>query len=131
MFVSRGGWSGSGMAILLCRARMPAYATKAKPWRIPWRHGAGHLEKVDENAVVHRLRRQGLAVEQQKPLTVFDGDGTVIGELFADIVVEGLLILELKAAKAVADEHFAKTLGCLRSARLEHGALLNFGATKF
>lgn len=94
-------------------------------------HGPGHLETVYENALVHRLRKQGLNVEQQKPLTVFDEDGRVIGEFFADIVVEGILILELKAAKSMADEHFAQILGYLRSARLEHGALLNLGGPKF
>jgi len=94
-------------------------------------HGPGHLEIVYENALVHRLRKQGLAVEQQKAFTVFDEDGTVIGEFLADIVVEGILLLELKAAKTMADEDFAQILGYLRSARLEHGALLNLGAPKF
>jgi GxxExxY protein len=94
-------------------------------------HGPGHLEKVYENALVHRLRKQGLSVEQQKPLTVFDEDGTVLGEYIADIVIEGQLILEIKAAKGIADEHVAQTLGYLRSARLEHGAVINFGAPKF
>ena len=94
-------------------------------------HGPGHLEKVYENALVHRLRKQGLNIEQQKPLTVYDEDGTVIGEFFADILVEGILVLELKAAKAMTDEHYAQILGYLRSARLEHGALVNFGAHKF
>jgi GxxExxY protein len=94
-------------------------------------HGSGHLEKVYENALVHRLRKQGLRIEQQKPLTVYDEDGTVIGEYFADIIVEEQLILELKAAKRIADDHVAQLLGYLRSARLEHGAVVNFGATKF
>ena len=94
-------------------------------------HGPGHLEKVYENSLVHRLRKQGLTVEQQKPLTVRDEDGTVVGEYIADVVVEGQLILEIKAAKAIADEHIAQTLGYLRSAHLEHGAIVNFGASRF
>ena len=94
-------------------------------------HGPGHLEKVYENALVHRLRKQGLKVEQQKALTVYDEDGTVVGSYSADIVIEGILLLELKAAKAMADEHYAQILGYLRSARIDHGALLNFGAQKF
>ena len=94
-------------------------------------HGPGHLEKVYENALVHRLRKQGLDVAQQRPLTVLDEDGTIIGEYAADIVVGGELILELKAAKGIADEHVAQLLGYLRSARVGHGALLNFGAKKF
>ncbi len=57
--------------------------------------------------------------------------GTVIGESFADLLVEDQLIVEVKAAKAIADEHFAQILGYLRSARMEHGVLVNFGAAKF
>ncbi len=64
-------------------------------------------------------------------MTVFDEDGTVIGEYFADIVVNNQLIIELKATKAIADEHIAQLLGYLRSARIEHGAVTNFGASKF
>jgi GxxExxY protein len=94
-------------------------------------HGPGHLEKVYENALVHRLRKRGLSVERQKPLTVCDEDGTVIGEYVADIVVEAQLILEVKAARAIIDDHVAQTLGYLRPARLEHGAIINFGAPKF
>jgi hypothetical protein len=54
-----------------------------------------------------------------------------IGEYFADLLVEDQLIIEVKAAKAIADEHLAQILGYLRSARMEHGVLVNFGAAKF
>lgn len=94
-------------------------------------HGPGHLEKVYENALAHRLRKLGLSVEQQQPLNVLDEDGAVIGEYFADIVIGRELILELKAAKEISPEHVAQLLGYLRSSRIEHGALLNFGAKKF
>ena len=60
-----------------------------------------------------------------------DEDGTVIGDYYADLFVEGRLIVELKAAKALADEHIAQILGYLRAARIEHGLLMNFGAPKF
>lgn len=93
--------------------------------------GPGHLERVYENALVHRLRRLGLAVAQQTPLEVHDEDGTLVGEFTADIVLEDLLLLELKAARAVAPEHIAQVLGYLRAARREYGALLNFGAPVF
>jgi GxxExxY protein len=93
-------------------------------------HGPGHLERVYENALVHRLRKLGLRIEQQKPLTVYDEDGTIIGEYFADVVVEGQLIVEVKAARALVNEHTAQVLGYLRSAQLEHGVLVNFGGTK-
>ncbi|MEO5713087.1 MAG: GxxExxY protein [Luteolibacter sp.] len=94
-------------------------------------HGHGHLEKVYENALAHRLRKAGMKVEQQHPITVFDEDGTVIGEFVADLWVEGRLILELKAAKTLADEHTAQLLGYLKSSRMEHGLLINFGSYKF
>jgi GxxExxY protein len=67
----------------------------------------GHLEKVYENGLAHRLRRNGLRVEQQYPLKVFDEDGTVLGDYYADLFVEGRLIIELKACKALAAEHTA------------------------
>jgi GxxExxY protein len=85
---------------------------------------------VYENALVHRLRRQGLTVLPQHPLKVIDEDGTVIGDYFADLFVEGCLIVELKAARAIDNEHIAQLLGYLRSARVETGLLINFGAPK-
>jgi GxxExxY protein len=88
----------------------------------------GHLEKVYENALRNRLSKVGLRVEQQWPLTVFDEDGTPVGEYFADLLIDGFLIVELKAAKAIADEHVAQLLGYLRASRKEHGILINFGA---
>ena len=94
-------------------------------------HGPGHLEKVYENASVHRLRKLRLDVQQQHPLTVYDEDGTVAGEYFADLLVENSLVVELKAARTIADEQVAQILGYLRASRIEHGLLVNFGAAKF
>ena len=94
-------------------------------------HGHGHLEKVYENALGHRLRKAGLRAEQQAQIRVFDEDGTEIGEYFADLLVEGELIIELKAAKALAPEHEAQILGYLKSSRKQHGLLINFGSFKF
>ena len=93
-------------------------------------HRNGHLEKIYENALVNRLRKQGLKVEQQFPLSVYDEDGTVLGEYFAGLFIEGCLIVELKACKAVAEEHVAQLLGYLKSSRIETGLLINFGAAK-
>ena len=90
----------------------------------------GHLEKVYENGLAHRLRQAGMAVEQQKPLTVFDEDGTVLGDYFADLFVEDCLIIELKACKAIADEHVAQVLGYLRAAHQRDAMLINFGTPK-
>jgi GxxExxY protein len=94
-------------------------------------HGHGHLEKVYENALAHRLAKLGIPVKQQAPLTVYDEDGTVIGEYFADLLVDGRLIVELKACRSLADEHTAQILGYLKSARIEDGLLINFGSFKF
>jgi GxxExxY protein len=94
-------------------------------------HRQGHLEKIYENALAHRLRKQGLTVVQQHPLPVYDEDGTLLGDYYADLFVENCLIVELKACKACADEHVAQLLGYLRSSRMEHGLLINFGAPRF
>ncbi|HTL57434.1 MAG TPA: GxxExxY protein [Candidatus Limnocylindrales bacterium] len=93
-------------------------------------HRHGHLEKIYENALAHRLRKRGLHVEQQYALHVYDEDAFLLGEFHADLFVEQRLIVELKAVRAVADEHVAQILGYLRSARLETGLLINFGAPK-
>ena len=94
-------------------------------------HGHGHLEKVYENALAHRLRKAGLRAEQQQPIKVYDEDGTLIGDYFADLLVENELVVELKTAKTLAPEHEAQVLGYLKSSRLEHGLLINFGSYKF
>jgi GxxExxY protein len=93
--------------------------------------GHGHLEKVYENALAHRLGKKGLEVAQQAPLHVLDEDDVVVGDYFADLLVEGEMIVELKAARAIAPEHEAQILGYLRAARIEHGMLINFGSFKF
>ena len=94
-------------------------------------HCHGHLEKVYENALAHRLRKLGVHVEQQFSLSVVDEDGTVVGDYVADLFVEGCLIVEIKACTALVDAHIAQLLGYLRSSRVEHGLLINFGAPKF
>lgn len=90
----------------------------------------GHLEKVYENGLAHRLRKTGLEIEQQHPLQVRDEDGTVLGDYFADLFVENGLIVELKACKTLADEHIAQVLGYLRASGHRHALLINFGAPK-
>lgn len=94
-------------------------------------HAHGHLEKVYENALAHRLRKAGLTVAQQHPIAVYDEDGTMIGSFYADLLVEDCLIVEPKTAKTLAPEHEAQILGYLKSARKEHGLLINFGSYKF
>ena len=94
-------------------------------------HGHGHLEKVYENALVHRLRKAGFEVKQQHPIEVQDEDGTVVGDYYADLLVGEELIVETKAVKTLANEHEAQILGYLKSSRLRHGLLINFGSYRF
>ncbi|HEY2415017.1 MAG TPA: GxxExxY protein [Pirellulaceae bacterium] len=93
-------------------------------------HRNGHLEKIYENALTHRLAKQGIKVLQQQPIIVYDEDGTVLGEYFADLLIEDRLIIEVKAVAHVADEHVAQILGYLKSTRIETGLLINFGGSK-
>jgi GxxExxY protein len=91
--------------------------------------GVGFLEKVYENALAHELRKAGLMVEQQKPLDVWY-DGIVVGIYVADLFVEGLIPVELKAAKAIDDIHLAQVLNQLKASKLSVGLLFNFGTSK-
>ena len=90
----------------------------------------GHLEKVYENGLAHRLRKLGLTVESQKPPQVRDEDGAVLGDYFADLFVQDCLIIELKAVKTIISEHVAQTLGYLRASRQRDAMIINFGAQK-
>jgi GxxExxY protein len=88
--------------------------------------GCGFAEKVYENAMAHELRKAGLAVEQQKPITVIY-DGVVVGEYLADLLVEGTVLVELKAARALDDAHTAQCLNYLAATGIPVCLLLNFG----
>ncbi len=91
---------------------------------------SGHLEKIYENALTHRLTKLGIEVIQQHPLNVFDEDGALLGHLCADLFVAGKLVVEVKACRSLVDEHIAQLLGYLRASRIEHGLLINFGGPK-
>ena len=93
-------------------------------------HRHGHLEKVYENGLANRLQKAGIQAVQQHSLNVLDEDGTVLGQYYADLFVATQLIVEIKAVRTLADEHVAQLLGYLRSSRLEHGLLINFGSSK-
>lgn len=93
-------------------------------------HRHGHLEKIYENALYHRLRRRGIDVKQQHSSQVLDEDGTLLGEFYSDLLVDNRLVVELKAVRAVAEDHVAQLLGYLRSGRFETGLLINFGAPR-
>lgn len=88
--------------------------------------GYGFLEKVYENAMAIELRKMGLKVEPQKCVTV-SYESEAVGEYFADLLVEDSVIVELKAAKAIAEEHEAQLINYLKATGIEIGLLLNFG----
>jgi GxxExxY protein len=90
----------------------------------------GHKEKVYENSLRNRLRQKNLQVEQQVPITVYDEDGSFLGEFTADLVVGGEFIVELKAVRQLVEEHTAQVLGYLRASRHEHAMLINFGSPR-
>ena len=93
--------------------------------------GTGLLEKVYEVALEHRLVKAGYKVDRQKPLRVFDEDGYCVGDYFVDMLVNDSLIVELKAVKALAPEHFAQILNYLKITRSPVGLLINFGSYRF
>lgn len=88
--------------------------------------GWGFLEKVYHNALLHELGKHGLAVETKKRFDVFY-DGVLVGEYFADMVVEGLVILELKSVEQLAIAHESQLLNYLKASGVAVGLLLNFG----
>ena len=91
--------------------------------------GSGFLEKVYENAIAHELRKIGFAVEQQKPIAVFY-EGIVVGKYEPDLLVEGRVIVELKAVGALNDVHRAQCLNYLRATGFDVCLLINFGNPK-
>ncbi len=91
--------------------------------------GAGFLEKVYENALVHELRKAGLRAEQQRSIQIMY-DGVVVGDYTVDILVEECVLVELKAAKALDDVHFAQCMNYLRATGMRVCLLLNFGSPK-
>ncbi len=88
--------------------------------------GSGFLEKVYQNALAHELKKLGLKVEIQKPLYVIY-DSVVVGEYFADLLIEDVLIIELKACDGFNEVHKAQCLNYLNSTRLPLCLLINFG----
>jgi GxxExxY protein len=88
--------------------------------------GTGFVEKVYERALVYELGKAGLAASQQHPMTV-RYDGIVVGEFTVDLLVEGSVLVELKAVKAIDDVHLAQCLNYLKASGLQLCLLLNFG----
>ena len=88
--------------------------------------GPGFLEKVYENSLRIELEKAGLRVKQQEPINVLY-DGQVVGEYYADLWVDELVIVELKAALALAKEHEVQLVNYLTATGVNDGLLINFG----
>lgn len=91
--------------------------------------GAGFLESVYEKALLIALQEKGLTVQSQVKLDVYFRN-IVVGEFFADIIVDRKVILELKTVKALASEHQAQLINYLKATRYKVGLLINFGKSK-
>lgn len=88
--------------------------------------GYGFLEKVYENALFYELENYGLECKKQFSIKVFY-DGIIVGEYFADILVNDKIILELKATESIVEEHEIQLINYLKATKYEIGLLLNFG----
>ena len=89
--------------------------------------GYGFLEKVYESAMMIELKKEGIPAAAQSPIKVMYA-GEVVGEYYADILVDGKIILELEASRTLAEENEAQVLNYLKATNVEVGLLMNFGA---
>jgi len=92
--------------------------------------GGGFLEKVYENALMLLLVKEGILARQQAPVTVYF-EGQSVGDYFADILVDGKIILELKTVEKIGDAHRIQVIHYLRATRIRLGMILNFGKESF
>jgi GxxExxY protein len=91
--------------------------------------GFGFLEKVYENALAMELREnRGLSVEQQHPIPVYYKN-IVVGDYFADLLIEKELIVEIKSVSQLLKEHETQLVHYLTATKLDHGLLINFGSS--
>ncbi|MGC8947361.1 MAG: GxxExxY protein [Anaerolineae bacterium] len=95
-------------------------------YRVHQTLGHGFLEKVYENALRIELEEAGLQVQQQVPIQVWYR-GRPVGDYFADLLVEGRVIVEIKAVRELAKEHEVQLVHYLTATGIEDGLLINFG----
>ena len=89
----------------------------------------GYIENVYKNALAHELRLRGHLAEVEKPIKV-SYKGIVAGEFRADILVDEILILELKATSQIIDAHCVQLVNYLTGTGIDHGLVINFGSDK-
>ena len=92
--------------------------------------GYGFLEKVYENALMILLEREDIPAKQQAPADVYF-QNKVVGQYFADILIDNKIILELKTVDAIANVHKAQVLNCIRATGIKLGLILNFAKPRF
>ena len=90
--------------------------------------GYGFLEKIYENAMIIELKSDGINVEKQKQIKVYYKEQQV-GEYYPDLIVEEIVIVELKAAESLCEENEFQLINYLKATNIEVGLLLNFGKT--
>ncbi len=90
--------------------------------------GPGFLEKVYENALRIEIEKLGLNIKQQEPISV-RYEGQVVGEYYADLWVDGRLVIELKAVQTLTQRHEVQLVNCLTATGVDNGLLLNFGSS--
>ncbi len=88
--------------------------------------GYGFLEKVYENSLAIELKNMGLDIKCQQPIKVMY-ENNIVGEYFADILVNNLIIIELKACSELNNEHECQLINYLKATNIELGLLMNFG----
>ncbi len=91
--------------------------------------GCGFREKVYGNALCHELNKRGIRAQKQVPIQVFY-DGVIVGDFIADVLVEDILLLEIKRAEAIHEDHLAQALNYLSATGLPLCLILNFGTPK-
>ncbi len=89
--------------------------------------GSGYLERVYQNALTHELALQGLHTEREKQL-IIEYKGKIVGEYFADIIVNSLVLVETKWTDALTLQHIYQVKHYLKAAKLRVGLRINFGA---
>jgi GxxExxY protein len=95
-------------------------------YKVGSKMGCGFLEKCYKNALAHELRKAGLTVEREVELKVWYDD-IIVGEYFADIIVEGVVLVELKSCDSLHAAHSAQCINYLAATRLPVCLLINFG----
>ena len=101
------------------------YAINGAVFEVNRELGGGFLEKVYENAMLVELAERGLDAQKQVPITV-SYKGRIVGEYFADIVVESMVIIEIKAVESLQKVHEAQLLNYLKATGYKVGLLVNF-----